>query len=398
MSPPPAAEPRPPEVDLTRFSEEALFTLLDQTLERLKQAPDGPSGSSPETLVLCRHAVAISERIQWYVNRDRERLKETSDELNHAETALAKAMDRKEDAEIAAERMKMLSSRRASLASPDDVLKASVDAELASRRLDQKKEQVARLTAERDAQRRALSEGTGRLERAQDRIRPVRASLNAANSRDTPALPTKLAQPGPEQPASKDSATTLALAANPFELFTAQASRPTGSISNLSIQMLILPLRQKLDELEKRDPTRPSPTDTSLMSIRREIQQYQALLQGLLQDLNNEISELDHEEQSAKLRTSLAEAKLRAASAVVERNKKLNERKPGMVSDEDVAKAQAESDVERTQFQMAQFKETTVSQQRTQIESKSSTIGSILATARQALARTDPTPQKNAKP
>jgi multidrug resistance efflux pump len=65
-------------------------------------------------------------------------------------------------------------------------------------------------------------------------------------------------------------------------------------------------------------------------------------LEGWDEELVEEVERLKLEEAKKQAAVQLAEAQFEVSMAVVARNKRLNERKPGMVAPEEVAKAEAE--------------------------------------------------------
>ena len=73
-------------------------------------------------------------------------------------------------------------------------------------------------------------------------------------------------------------------------------------------------------------------------------------LKGLIDDLSDEIERSNGELLRKREEIRVAEAREAATAAVVKRNARLNERKPGIVADEDVAKAEAETHMNAAQI------------------------------------------------
>ncbi len=72
-----------------------------------------------------------------------------------------------------------------------------------------------------------------------------------------------------------------------------------------------------------------------------------ARLEGLEDDIRDELARREIELRRKEAELQRAEALEKAAAAPVARNQRLNKRKPDMVSEEDVAKAEAEQAVAR---------------------------------------------------
>ena len=114
---------------------------------------------------------------------------------------------------------------------------------------------------------------------------------------------------------------------------------------------------------------------------RKQVRATTSLLEGLDQDIADEIARLKLEMRRKNAERLKAEAQTEVAQTVVARNKRLNERKPGMVSTEDVARAEGEYKVAAAQIQIVEAEIAEVGLRIQQLQSRQNRIKQVVALA-----------------
>jgi hypothetical protein len=122
--------------------------------------------------------------------------------------------------------------------------------------------------------------------------------------------------------------------------------RTTRSISELDVQLkLALAAFDRTENLFQRHAISGDERENARGNVLR----IAAELEGLDDAFNDEIERLKMELRRKNAEREKAEAQTDAARTIVARNKRLNERKPGMVAEEDVAKSEAELRITQAQ-------------------------------------------------
>jgi RNA polymerase sigma factor (sigma-70 family) len=163
----------------------------------------------------------------------------------------------------------------------------------------------------------------------------------ATSTGNTAAIPPKL--PRPEAPVSM--ATTL----RPDQGWTTNAPATVGTVRELETQLkLALDAFDRTDTLFQRGVISREEREQT----RGRVLLATAVLQGLDDDLADELDRLRLElkKRTAELHQSVGQKDV--AATVIARNRRLNERNPGVVSDYDVAKAEAEYKVAEAQIEV----------------------------------------------
>ncbi len=144
----------------------------------------------------------------------------------------------------------------------------------------------------------------------------------------------------PAAPATTSPFATHGGADDPFGLPEPRAAT-SRTIRDLETQ-----LERRLEDLKRNDPEFTHRTDVpgrmAWEASQKEVFATVSLLDGFDEDIADEIARLKLEMRRKNAERQKAEAQQEVAQTVTARNKRLNERKPEMVAEEDVAKAEGE--------------------------------------------------------
>ncbi len=161
-------------------------------------------------------------------------------------------------------------------------------------------------------------------------------------------------------------------------------SRSTQSITNAAIRELENQLKRevKFYEMHEHHPQLDIPDEP-----RDAVLATRAILEGVLDDLAEVIARLKLEMRRKLAELEKANAMSQVATTMVARNTRLNERKPGMVSSEDVAKANAELKVADAAIEVKKVEIEEGSLQLRQLERGSDRISKLIELANSAKAQ-----------
>ncbi len=204
----------------------------------------------------------------------------------------------------------------------------------------------------------------------------------------------------PATPATTSPFTTQGGIADPF---AGDQPRPTRSpdrpddglpetlpaISH-TIRELEIQLKRQLEDYDDNNPEMTYRSDVpgrmAWEESRKQVRATTSLLEGLDQDIADEIARLKLEMRRKNAERLKAEAQTEVAQTVVARNKRLNERKPGMVSSEDVARGEGEYKVATAQIQIVEAEIAEVGLRIQQLQSRQNRIKQVIALADRAKA------------
>ena len=407
---PPVAEHKMFEPPLTELSAianrndriEALAARLNQALDQYSQISATVERQGPETTA--RKEVQMAYGLLREMARNlRLRLDSFDEDVRRTMLELTSARARKEKTSARLERMATKPDLAPSGADAEEFREASKEDAEATSAVMNKIKKLEDIYENRNSDRYALKEIERHLASLQKRVDRARnfggPPLLAADppqhlSPPAPAIAAAEPQPATAPPTSKPSL-PLDERQRPIappgisEFLQNHRQRPAAEISNLDIQMLILPLKQKLEEFD--EATRKFATNPEVAAgmrrdhLRNEITQHATLLTALRHDLENELEQLKQEQVSARAEVDLATAKRHTSELAIARNKRLNERKPGMVSAEDVAKAESELTAESANLEIAKSNAKKPAIRARQLETKIASITAILASAANSL-------------
>ncbi len=162
-------------------------------------------------------------------------------------------------------------------------------------------------------------------------------------------------------------------------------SRRNFPVTSNSIRELEIQLKNQLEDYDGNNPEMTHRSDVpgrmAWEESRKQVRATTSLLEGLDQDIADEIARLKLEMRRKNAERLKAEAQTEVAQTVVARNKRLNERKPGMVSTEDVARGEGEYKVATAQIQIVEAEIAEVGLRIQQLQSRQNRIKQVVALA-----------------
>jgi multidrug resistance efflux pump len=117
-----------------------------------------------------------------------------------------------------------------------------------------------------------------------------------------------------------------------------------------------------------------------------------AVLEGLDDDLSDELDRLRVELKKRTAELHQAEAQMDVATSVIARNRRLNERKPGTIASEDVAKAEADFRIAEAQIEARKADIEGVSLEASRAQRRRDRIAQAIRLSARATAEVEPAP------